>query len=278
MKIAVSAESTVDLTKELAEKFDISIIPYPVIMGDKEYLDGEITSKDIFDFVAKTNILPKTSAINEETYEDYFKGLLKNYDAVIHVCLSSKISSSIKNATNAAKKLKNVYIVDSESLSTGIALLCIKAREMAEKNIEPQIIATTLSELSNKVQASFVLEKLKYLAKGGRCSSILAFGANLLSIRPQIVLNDGKMGVGKKYLGKFDKCVCKYIDDTLAQNTNPDLDHAFITYTTSNDIQVNYAKEALKKAGFVNIYETEAHATITSHCGPNTIGILFINK
>ena len=276
MKIAVSAESTVDLQNDLLEKFEISTIPFTVIMGENEYKDGEVTSADIFKFVAEKNILPKTSAINEFTYTEYFEGLLKNYDAVIHFALSSEISSACRNAQAAAENLKNVYIVDSRSLSTGIALLAIKAREMAQAGIDPKDIAKACTELTQKVQASFVLDKLNYMHKGGRCSKVALLGANLLKIKPQIVLENGKMVVGKKYMGNIDGCIKKYCKDTIEASGELDLNYAFITYTSATDNMVNAAEEALKQAGFRNIYKTFAGATITSHCGPNTLGILYI--
>ena len=276
MKIAISAESTIDLQKDLLTKFDISVIPYTVIMGENEYKDGEITSADIFKFVSEKNILPKTSAINEYTYGEYFEGLLKDYDAVIHFALSSEISSACKNALNAADKLKNVYVVDSRSLSTGIALLAIKAREMAEAGIDPQDIANACTELTPKVQASFVLDKLNYMHKGGRCSTVALLGANLLKIKPQIVMENGKMTVGKKYIGNIDACTKKYCDDTLKASGELDLNHAFVTYTSATENMIATAEQFLKDAGFKNIYKTCAGATITSHCGPNTLGILYI--
>ena len=276
MKIAVSAESTIDLQNDLLEKFEISTIPFTVIMGENEYKDGEITSADIFKFVAEKNILPKTSAINEYAYTEYFEELLKTHDAVIHFALSSEISSACKNAKTAAENLKNVYVVDSRSLSTGIALLAIKAREMARAGFNPEDIAKACTELTQKVQASFVLDRLNYMHKGGRCSKVALLGANLLKIKPQIILEDGKMTVGKKYMGNIDGCIKKYCKDTIEASGELDLNHAFITYTSATDNMVNAAEEALKQAGFRNIYKTFAGATITSHCGPNTLGILYI--
>ena len=278
MKIAISAESTVDLPQELLQKFEISTIPFNVIMGENEYLDGQVTSKDIFEFVAKNNVLPKTSAINEYTYGEYFETLLKENDAVIHFALSSEISSACKNAQASAEKMKNVYVVDSRSLSTGIALLAIKAREMAQSGMTAEEIVKSCTELTLKVQASFVLDKLNYLHKGGRCSKVALLGANLLNIKPQIVLDDGKMIVGKKYIGNIESCTKKYCADTIAMSGELDLDHAFVTYTSATDKMVETAELALKNAGFKNIYKTFAGATITSHCGPNTLGILFIKK
>ena len=278
MKIAISAESTVDLQKELLQKFDIKTIPFTVIMGENEYLDGEVTSKDIFEFVAKNNVLPKTSAINEYNYGEYFESLLKEYDAVVHFVLSGEISSACKNAQSASQKFDNVFVVDSRSLSTGIALLAIKAREMADSGMSADEIAKNCTELTQKVQASFVLDKLNYLHKGGRCSKIALLGANILNIKPQIVLENGKMIVGKKYMGNIESCTKKYCADTIAMSGELDLDHAFVTYTSATDKMVEVAEQTLKYAGFKNIYKTFAGATITSHCGPNTLGILFIKK
>ena len=277
MKICISAESTIDLPKDLLNKYDIHTIPYTIIMGDKEYFDGEIMPEEIFKKVDATKILPKTSAINEEQYGEYFENLLKNYDAVIHFCLSSEISSSCKNACNAAEKLKNVYIVDTKSLSTGIALLAIYARKLVEQGFDAKEIYEKTSSRVPSVQASFVLKKLEYLYKGGRCSALSYFGANLLQIRPQIILKDGKMGPYKKYRGNMDKVVANYCKDTLEEFNNPDLSVGFVTYTTATEKMVEEAKQSLVDRGFKTIYCTKAGATISSHCGENTLGILYIN-
>lgn len=278
MKIAITAESTIDLPKELLEKYNIKTLPFTVILGDNEYKDGEITSADIFKFVEDNKILPKTSAINQAQYTEFFESVLKDYDAVVHFCLSSQISSACNNAKLASSEMKNVYVVDTKSLSTGIALLAIYARELASDGKSAEEIAKLAEERTKDVQASFVVKKLDYLHKGGRCSSIALLGANLLSIRPEIVLNDGKMISAKKYLGKMEKVIEKYCKDVLTENQNPDKKYAFVTYTTATDEMVNVAKTALNEAGFETIYETTAGATITSHCGENTLGILFLNK
>ena len=278
MKIAITAESTIDLPKELLCKYEIKTIPFSVILGDNEYKDGEITSSDIFKFVEVKKILPKTSAINEAQYTEFFEETLKDYDAIVHFCLSSEISSACRNAKLAAENLKSVYIVDTSSLSTGIALLAIYGRELSNSGKNAEEIATLCEERTKDVQASFVVKKLDYLHKGGRCSSIALLGANLLQIRPEIVLNNGKMISAKKYMGKMEKVIEKYCRDVLAENQNPDKKYAFVTYTTATDEMVAIAKSALQSAGFETIYETKAGATITSHCGENTLGILFLNN
>ena len=207
MKIAISAETTVDLTKELIEQNDIKIIPFNIVLGDETYKDGEITTAEIFDSVEKTGVLPKTNAINQYEYTEYFENLLKEYDAVIHVSLSSGLSCSCQNAVNAAKDFKNVYVIDSQSLSTGIALLVLYAKELADQGVEPSEIAAKVQARVNKLQVSFVIERLDYLYKGGRCNSLQFFGANLLKLRPRIVVKEGKMGADKKYRGAMEKVV-----------------------------------------------------------------------
>ncbi len=277
MKIAISTESTLDIPKELQKQYDISVIPFTVILGDQSGLDGEITPQDIFDYVDKTGILPKTSAVNEYQFDKHFTKLLRNYDAVIHISLSSQISSACANAITAASIMKNVYVIDSQSLSTGIALLAIYARKLADQGLEPEKIVEMIKSRVPFVQASFVINSLNYLYKGGRCSGIARFSAALFRIKPQILVKEGKMIPGKKYTGRNEKTVAAYCRDTLEEFNNPDLSVAFVTHSHATPEMVEIAKQALQERGFKTIYETTAQATITSHCGPKTLGILFIN-
>ena len=278
MKIAISAESTLDLSKELIKQYDVHIIPFTVLLGEDAYLDGDINAQDIFDYVDKNKILPRTSAVNEFQYREYFKGLLEQgYEAVIHISLSSEISTSCSQAINASKKFDNVYVIDSRSLSTGIALEVIYAAKLAKKGLKPQEIVEKVNARIPYVQASFVIQTLEYLHKGGRCSGLLRFGAAILRIKPQIIVSDGKMAPSKKYIGRKSQVVEAYCRDTLEQFANPDLSIAFVTHTLATPEMVSVAIDALKNRGFKTIYETTAGATITSHCGPQTLGILFIN-
>ena len=277
MKIAISTESTLDLPKELQKQYGINTIPFTVILGDKSGYDGEITPEEIFAYVDETGILPKTAAVNEFQFDKYFTSLLRTHDAVIHISLSSGISSACENAIKAASLLKNVYIVDSQSLSSGIALLAIYARKLADKGLAPEEIVEKLQKRIPYVQASFVINSLNYLYKGGRCSGVAKFAAALFRIKPQIIVKDGKMSPQKKYHGKCEKCVQEYCEDTLEQFNNPDLSIAFVTHSHATDEMRQIAYEALKKRGFKLIYDTVAQATITSHCGPKTLGILYIN-
>lgn len=277
MKIAISMESTCDLPKELLEKHDFKIIPYTVILGDHMVEDDETVPAKIYEYVEKTGELPKTSAINEMQYKEYFNKLLENHDAVVHICLSSGLSSSCSHAETAASKMKNVYVVDSKSLSTGIALLGLYAKELADAGESAETIAEKVKARIPFVQASFVVERLDYLYKGGRCNALSLFGANLLKIRPQIVVKDGGMKPAKKYRGKMEKVIETYSKDVLEEFNTPDKSIAFITYTTATPEMIANAKKALEGAGFKNIYETVAGGTITSHCGEHVLGILYLN-
>lgn len=278
MKIAISAESTIDLPKELLEKYDIHTVPFTILLGDKLELDGELPPTEIFEFVNQSKILPKTSAVNEEQYKEHFNKILKDYDAIIHFSLSSEMSSAYQNAVRASENYENVYIIDTRSLSTGIAVQAIYAKKLVDQGLAFDVIVKKVEEIIPHTQASFVLKRLDYLYKGGRCSSLAYFGANLLGLKPQIIVKDGKMGSYHKYRGTMQKVVADYCRDTLAEFNTPNLDVAFITYSTATDEMISVAETALKNAGFKNIYKTLAGATISSHCGESCLGILYINK
>lgn len=277
MKVAISAESTVDLTKELLEKYKISTLPFKITLGDRSDADGVITSEEIIKFVDETGILPKTSAINVVQYEEYFEELLKTNDSVVHFCLSSEISSACNNAINASKNFKNIYVVDSKSLSTGIALQCLYASKLASAGFDAEYIYNKCLERVSSVQASFVLNHLDYLFKGGRCSGLSFVAGKLLRICPQIILKEGKMVPDKKFMGSFEIVVKKYVKSVLETYNNPDYSEVFITYTTAPDALVEKIKAELAEAGFENIHVTRAGGTITSHCGENCLGIIYIN-
>lgn len=278
MKIAITAESTIDLTNSLKEKFDIHTVPFTVLLGDDMFHDGEIDSQHIFDYVKENKVLPKTSAINEYQYEEFFNDILKNYDAIIHFSLSSEMSSAYNNAKSVSSRLDNVFVVDTRTLSTGIALLAIRARKLADKGLQPTEIVEEINKIVPKTHASFVINKLDYLYKGGRCNALQLLGANLLKLKPFINVENGKMGVCKKYIGKWTECLKKYFDDLMEMYPNIEKDEVFITMTTAPDEIVEYLKDKLEKAGFENINITHAGCTITSHCGENTLGVLFIEK
>ena len=277
MKIAISAESTIDMPKELLAKYDIHTVPFTILLGDVAKLDGEIPTQEIFDYVEITKNLPKTSAVNEEQFKEHFASLLKDYEAVIHFSLSSEMSSAYSNAVRASENFKNVYVIDSRSLSTGIALQAIYAQKLAKLGLKPEDIVEKSKARIPYVQASFVLKKLNFLHKGGRCSSLALLGANILGIKPQIIVKDGKMSSYHKYRGPMQKVVKDYCEDTLKEFNNPDLDVAFITYSSATEEMIQAAYDALKNTGFKTIYKTKAGGTVSSHCGENTLGILYVN-
>ncbi len=280
MNIKITADSTCDLSPELVEKYGIEILPLYIIKDGESYRDmKDIVPQDIFDHVNAGGTITTTAAINAEEYTEYFKPLSEQYDAVIHINISAGFSSCNQNANIAAEEFDNVYIVDSRNLSTGSGHVVIEAAIMAQNGASPEEIVEAIKTLVDKVEASFVVDKLDYLRKGGRCSALAALGANILSLRPCIEVKDGKMGVGKKYRGKFDACIEKYVNERLEGRTDIVTDRIFITHTPCDKKIVDMVRKTIKKhMQFTEIIETTAGCTVSSHCGPNTLGILFIRK
>ena len=281
MKIAITADSVIDLTPELLKEFDIKIVPLGILLGEDDYLDdGSITPERIFDFVRETKVLPKTSAANEEFYKTYFKKYLdEGYDAIIHFNLSKYMSASHQNAVNASQAFDGkVKVVDSGSLSTGVALLAIYARELANEGLSTEEIYEKVIARKPYTQASFIVEKLDYLHKGGRCSSTAFLFGKAAGIRPQIVVKEGKMVSGKKYIGRnMPALIKKYCKDTALEFNTPDKKICFITYSSASEEMINAAREVVNEMGFERVAETRAGATICSHCGEHTLGILYLN-
>ena len=277
MKIAISAESTIDLPKNLLAQYEIHTIPFTLVMGETQGPDGEIQPADLFAYTEKTGQLARTSAINEFQYEEYFQALRKEYDYVIHFSLSSKISSACANAKSVAKNMENVHIVDSLSLSTGIALQAIYASRLVKAGKSYEEIIEAVEKRVPFTQASFSLESVNFLYKGGRCSALKMLAANILKLKPEIYVKDGAMGPGAKYRGPMIKVVEQYIDDTLKDYHDFDNEIAFVTYSTAPDDVVALAKAKLEKAGFKTVYTTTAGGTISCHCGPHCLGVLYFN-
>lgn len=280
MKIKITSDSTSDLGQELMARCGVSVFPLAVAMGGRDYRDGvDITPDDIYRHVAAGGELPKTAAVNLAQYQDFWKDFSVNYDAVIHLNISAEFSSCYQNACLAAESFDNVYVVDSRNLSTGHGLLVVKAAELAEQGASAAEIVQVLRETVDKIDASFILDQLEYLKKGGRCSSIVALGANLLKLKPCIEVRDGKMSVGKKYRGAYEKCLLKYITDRLEGRTDLDLDRIFVTHSGLDEALVKAAVNRVRELQpFREICVTVAGSTISSHCGPNTIGVLFSTR
>jgi len=280
MKIKLTSDSTCDLSPEQIARYDITILPLAVAMGSSDYRDGvDITPKAIYDHVSAGGELPKTAAINIAQYADVWAQYANEYDAIIHLDISSEFSSCYQNAGLAAQEFDNVFVVDSRNLSTGHGLLVLKAAELAESGMDAAQIAKTLQETVDKVDASFILDQLEYLRKGGRCSSLVALGANVLKLKPCIEVKDGKMSVGKKYRGAYEKCLREYVRDRLTDRTDLDLKQVFVTHSGIDEALVQATVEQVKSLQpFDTVTVTVAGCTISSHCGPGTLGVLFMTK
>ena len=277
--VKITCDSTADL-EYLFEKRNIDVLPLLVTLGENNYYDGvDITPPDIFEFVKKTKILPKTAARSEEDYYNFFKKHIDNGDSVVHFNISSKFSASNEIAKKAAARLENVYVVDSYNLSSGTGLLVLYAADLADQGASAEEIYNAVEKRIPSVQASFVVDTMTYLHKGGRCSGIAKFIATVLRIKPMILVKNGEMVVGKKYMGSFDKIILKYVEDILNSFNNPDYSRIFITHTYADPQIVQNVADTIKKIApsFKEIIETKAGCTVTSHCGKNTLGILYIN-
>lgn len=279
MKIKITADSTCDLSKELVERYGVDIVPLHVIMGNNSYNDGvDIAPEDIFENVAKTNVLPKTAAPSIEEYAEFFKEVLKTHDAVIHINISSKTSSSYDNATAAAKLYRGkVFTVDSLALSTGQGLLVLKACDLAAEDRKPKDIVEILNALRPNVNTSFVPDALDYLHKGGRCSLAALMGAKVLKLHPMIDMKDGKLYAKKKYMGGIERCLKNYVSDLAAMYRHYDKTRCFITHSSCEpELVAKVRAQVGQMFGFDEILETVAGNVVTSHCGKGTLGVLFI--
>ncbi len=280
MAIKITSDSTCDLSAEQLKLHNIELFPLCISMGNQCLRDGlEITPDDIYAHVDAGGDICTTSALNPADYADRFAALSKEYDAVIHINISAEFSSCFQNAVLASQDFDNVYVVDSRNLSTGHGHVVLRAAELAESGMSAEDIVKDLNVFTSKVDASFILSRLDYMKKGGRCSSVVALGANLLHLRPCIEVVGGKMQVGKKYRGSFEKCVDQYVRDRLAHPENLDLSRIFIAHSGVDESAIAAARKAVEDcASFQEILVTRAGCTISSHCGPGTLGILFIRK
>lgn len=284
--IKICCDSTCDLTEELYEKYDIRVMPLGVVLGSDLRHDGvNVDPAAIFDYVKKAGVLPKTSACSIGEYYDVFKEYVRNGDSVIHINISSEFSSCYANACRAAEMLKEeiegaeIYVVDSLNLSSGSGHLAIMARELANDGLAAKEIFDKLIQAREKLDVSFVLQTLEYLQKGGRCPSVVAFGANLLKLRPEIEVNNGKMNVGAKYRGAMEKTILDYVRGRLSGRQDLDTRRIFITHShVPQEIVDKVRALIMELAPFGEILETYAGCTVSSHCGPDCLGVLFFTK
>lgn len=280
MKIKITSDSTCDLSPAQLQEHDITLARLTVIKDGKAFTDGTtITPADIFAHVAAGGDLCSTTALNIDEYQALFAKYSPEYDGVIHINIGSGFSSCYQNARLAAEEFPNVLVIDSMNLSTGQGHVVLEACRLAKSCESLAEIEEKLNAFTPRVEASFLLDQLKYMVKGGRCSAAAALGANLLNLKPCIEVRDGKMSVVKKYRGKYDKCLASYVKDRLADREDIVRDELFLTYTPVTDECLTAVKEAIDTYGHFNtVYETTAGCTVSCHCGPATLGVLFVRK
>ena len=280
MRFKIISDSTCDLSKELVDRNNITIVPLTVIKNGESFKDGaEISPAEIFAHVAAGGDLCSTTAMNVGEYTDCFEKYSAEYDGVLHINIGSGFSCCYQNACLAAEDFDNVRVLDSKNLSTGQGLIVLKACELANECTSIDELYEKTKAFTDKVEASFLLDQLQYMVKGGRCSSAAALGANLLNLKPCIEVKDGKMGVVKKYRGNYAKCLASYVKERLAGRDDIDRKTLFVTMTPITDDCRDAVKAAVNDyADFDNIYWTEAGCTVSCHCGPGTLGVLFIRK
>lgn len=282
-KIILSADSTCDLSKELRERYNVKeLCPLHIILGEKSYDDGfNIKPDEIYANFAATGKLPKTSAVNVQEYIDKFSSYVEQGYSVVHVNIGSALSSSYKNCCIAAEKLGNVYPIDSCNLSSGTGHLVIEAAKRIAEGMEAEQVANEVKALTSKCQSSFIIDRLDYLRAGGRCSTLAMLGANILRLKPCIEVNnnDGSMTVGKKYRGKLENVLLEYVDDKLSAYDNIRNDKIFITHGGVGEQYIKVIYDKIKSMNyFKEIFVERASCTISSHCGPGTLGILFMTE
>lgn len=279
-KVIIASDSTTDIGPELIARHGVKVLPLGINLGDRLYADGvDIHPDMIYKHYEETGELPKTSAINTTDFYEFFKEHTADGSAVVFFTISSAMSSTYGNACLAAKEFENVYVVDTANLSSGGGLLLLSACDMRDRGMRPEDIAKECTALREKVSASFVVDDLTFLYKGGRCSALAALGANLVQIKPCIAVKEGKMGVDRKYRGRFAAVLKKYIADQLEDGGDINLERAFVTHAGCDEEIVEQCASQVREAlPFEEVIITRAGCTVSSHCGRNTLGVLFLRK
>lgn len=279
-KVLIASDSTTDLGAELIARYGVKIVPLGINLGGRHYTDGiDIDPEFIYRHYEQTGELPKTTAVNVAEYAEFFEHYTKEGYAIVLFSISAEMSSSYQNACLAAAEFDDVFVVDTRNLSSGGGLLAVSAGEMANAGKSAAEIAQSCRELADRIDASFVIDNLEFLHKGGRCSALAALGANLLHLKPCILVRDGKMTVGKKYRGKFSSVLKQYITDQLGDSSEIELAHVFITHAGCDEDTVQMCAELVRElAPFREIHITRAGCTVSSHCGRNTLGVLFLRR
>ena len=279
-QVVITADSTCDLSQDLLERYQIHTIPLMITLGDDTFLDGQgFTPLDMYARYRKDGTLPKTSAPGFQEFKDFFSSFTEQGCAVVHLDISSELSNSYNAACLAAAELEGVHVVDTRMLSTGVGLLAIEAAECRDGGMQAADIARHVCSLTDKVQTSFVLDTLEFMHKGGRCSGIAALGANLLHLKPALEMKDGKLGVYKKYRGSINAVYKQYVRERLeGRKVRPG--HVFVTESGEIDPSVIEELSSLIRETIPvrEIHHTIAGCTISTHCGPKTLGILFLEE
>lgn len=282
MKVKILCDSTMDISPELQAKYDININPLTIVLGDNAYKDGvDISPKDIFEFVSSGKGTSKTTAVNIEEYREFYaKHINDGAEGIVHLILSSELSAGYFNAILAAEEFENVFPIDSRSLSTGGGWLALYAADLAAEGKPAAEIAELVKAKVALVDASFVVDTLEYLRAGGRCSGLASFGANLLSLHPCLEMRGGKIEVGKKYRGNIKKVLKQYIEEKLKDAKDIDLRRAIVSHTFFDDPELVSDTIALIKEyqPFAEVLDCPAGCTISNHCGPGTLGVLFCRQ
>ena len=278
--VMITADSTCDLSEELLSRYNVKILPLTILLGEDSFLDGaHYTPADMYSRYSEDGTLPKTAAPSLQQINEFFAPILAQGYEIVHLDISSELSSTCNNARIVSSELEGVYVVDSRMLSTGVGLLVIEGAECRDKGMSAAEIAEHLTALTEKVDTSFVLDTLEFMWKGGRCSGVAALGANLLKLKPALEMKDGKLGVYKKYRGSINSVYRQYITERLSgKQIRPG--HVFITESGEIDQSVIDELEALVRQliPVKEIHHTIAGCTVSSHCGPKTLGVLFINE
>lgn len=278
--VVITTDSTCDLSPDLIERYHIHAIPLTILLEDKSYRDGlDFTPDNMYERYHQNGSLPKTAAPSVQDFLDFFTPLVEQGYEIVHLDISAELSGTFNAANIAAQELEGVYPVDSRMLSTGVGLLCIEGAECAERGMAAADIAEHLRFLTDKVDTSFVLDTLEFMWKGGRCSGVAALGANLLRLKPGLEMKDGKLGVYKKYRGNINAVYKQYITERLAgKSVRPG--HVFLTESGEIDPAVIADLEAHIRSliDVKEVHHTRAGCTVSSHCGPKTLGVLFINE
>ncbi len=280
MNIKIISDSTCDLPAQLLASNNITLAPLTVVKGNEQFKDGvTITPAQVFAHVAAGGAMCSTAANSIGEYEDLYEQFAADYDGILVITIGSGFSACYQNACVAAEDYPNVRVIDSQNLTAGQGLVVLKACELSKDATDLDELADAVRSFSEKVESSFLVEKLDYLVKGGRCSSAAALGANLLNLKPCIEVKDGKMVVGKKYRGSYSKCLANYVKERLEGRDDIDRDMIFVAKTEISAECYDAAMNAVSIYGnFNRVYETTAGCTISCHCGPGTLGILFVRK